>query len=144
MENLNRLLAAYQEDERISQLADALAKEDPKIQLLGLRGAQAAFIIQAIHQRGDQPHLIIANDKEEAAYLQNTLSNLYQQKKITFFPDSFKRPQYFEVLNAANVLQRAETVNRLSGSKAQNQIIVTYPEALFEQVVAPDVLDSRD
>jgi transcription-repair coupling factor (superfamily II helicase) len=142
VKNLEQLLKLYQEDPRANQAGSYLsAHPKSRVQLLGLRGAQEAFAFYGIHHNIRQAHLLIANDKEEAAYLQNNLATLFGQQKISFFPDSFKRPQYFEVLNQANILQRADTINRLSHKKDQRSIIVTYPEALFEQVVAPDILN---
>ncbi|MEO0341036.1 MAG: CarD family transcriptional regulator [Bacteroidota bacterium] len=142
MENLNQVLSKYQSDQRVQELVQSFQSEGPaRVQLLGLKGAQPAFVLKGFHANTKNAHLVIANDKEEAAYLQNTLASLFENKKITFFPDSFKRPRYFEELNSSNVLQRAETINQLSNNTIGDQIIVTYPEALFEQVVAPDVLD---
>ena len=86
------------------------------------------------------PMLLIAGDKEEAAYLQNTLQGLLALSTVHFLPDSFKRPQYFEELNSNNVLLRTETVSHLTKSIRQHQWVVTYPEALFEKVVDPDIL----
>lgn len=140
--NLEQLLKIYIDDPRSTQVAEYLAvSPNCRIQLLGLRGAQEAFLFYGIAQHSEKAHLLIANDKEEAAYLQNNLSTLFGDKKINFFPDSFKRPQYFEVLSQPNILQRADTINRLNAKDDAQKIIVTYPEALFEQVVAPDVLD---
>jgi transcription-repair coupling factor (superfamily II helicase) len=144
VKNLENLLQLYQQDPRLAQIAAQLEDTaSTKVQLSGLRGAQEAFVFHGIAQHSQRSHLLIANDKEEAAYLQNNLATLFGERKITFFPDSFKRPQYFEVLNQANILQRADTINRLSERKERGIIIVTYPEALFEQVVAPDILDEE-
>ncbi|MCB0529648.1 MAG: hypothetical protein KDC65_14290 [Saprospiraceae bacterium] len=60
-----------------------------------------------------------------------------------FFPDSFKRPAFFDDLNSVQVLQRSEAINKITGSspdKTGGTVIVTYPEALFEKVVKPEVL----
>lgn len=142
MENLNRLLELYQQDKKILGIAGQLQKQEKaSVQVLGMRGSQEAFVIQGIFSHYPGCHLIICNDKEEAAYLQNTLYNLLGKKRISFFPDSFKRPQFFEELKSANVLQRTETIERISKPNAGGELIVTYPEALFEQVVMPNILD---
>ena len=60
-----------------------------------------------------------------------------------FFPDSFKSPANFESLNSGNTLQRTEIVNHLSYQKGNPEIVVTYPEALFEQVVSPNLLEKN-
>lgn len=142
--NLNRLQERYREDKRTRQINAALASETPaRLQLSGLVGAQIAFVMAASYQQAPRNHLFIANDKEAAAYLQNNLANLLSEKAVRFFPDSFKRPMHFEALNNTNVLQRTETINQIVNAKSEGTLTVTYPEALFEQVVSPEVLNQR-
>ncbi len=144
-ENLKRLLDLYQSDERIRTISGALEGKvnPPRIQLLGLKGAQDSFVLASTFLAKKRHHLFVANDKEEAAYLENNLSSLLTTQPVHFFPDSFKRPQQFEQLHNHFVLQRAEVVNLLTGSKAEGEIVVTYPEALFEKVVDPKILESN-
>ena len=142
MSNLETLLNIYQEDERTRRIITALQSETPaRLQLTGIVGAQDSFVLSGTFKADPRPHLVIANDKEEAAYLQNNLSNLLSPKPVRFFPDSFKRPMYFEELNNTSVLQRTETINRITQSSKNEEIVVSYPEALFEKVVAPKVLE---
>ena len=84
-------------------------------------------------------HLYIAQDKEDAAYIQNNLSGLLPELTTYFFPDSFKYPLNFEQVNRTNVLTRSETMHQIA-AEGTGQLIVTYPEALFEKVVHPDLL----
>jgi transcription-repair coupling factor (superfamily II helicase) len=85
--------------------------------------------------------LFISNSREEAAFLQNDLAAiLTSDQGIHFFPDSFKRPAFFDDINPVNVLQRSETINKTTSPNAVSEVIVTYPEALFEKVVSPSVL----
>ena len=142
MKNLERLLDLYTKDERTQAITESLSDDNlARLQILGLIGAQKAFVVAAVQQSCPNTQLIIANDKEEAAYIQNDLAALLPKRDIRFFPDSFKRPVYFDELNQANVLQRTDTINKISSSGSSHDIIVTYPEALFEQVVAPQVLE---
>jgi transcription-repair coupling factor (superfamily II helicase) len=141
VENLQRLLKLYRDDERIQQIVEALKQNSPsRLLLRGMIGAQESFVLTGTFLADPRPQLFIAADKEEAAYLQNNITNLFDKKPIQFFPDSFKRPMYFEELNNSNVLQRTETINKITSSTSSGEIIVTYPEALFEKVVSPKVL----
>ncbi len=144
MENLQRLLRLYRDDPRIQQIVEALKQDSPsRLLLRGMIGAQESFVLSGTYLAQPRPYLFVASDKEEAAYLQNNLTDLFDKKPIWFFPDSFKRPMYFEELNNGNVLQRTETINRISSSSSSGEIIVTYPEALFEKVVSPKVLEKN-
>ena len=142
MSNLSKLLEIYRDDSRIQEIVDVLKSETPaRIQVSGLVGAQDSFVLSGTYLAHPQTYLVIATDKEEAAYLQNNLASLFDKKPVYFFPDSFKRPQFFSELNNTNVLQRTETINKMTSAVATGNIVVTYPEAIFEKVVAPAELN---
>ena len=141
MKNIDRIIGLYRDDTRTATILSALDAPAPaRLQLKGTAGAQDAFILTGTYLASPRPQLWIATDKEEAAYMQNNISNLLDGKTIRFFPDSFKRPMYFAELRTANVLERTETINKITSPTGSPQIIITYPEALFEKVVAPKVL----
>ena len=80
-------------------------------------------------------HLIIAHDKEEAAYLNSDLQELLGKKDTLLFPSSYKRPYHFEEVENANILLRAEILNKISERQEKNEIVITYAEALYEKVI---------
>ncbi|MEL6356869.1 MAG: transcription-repair coupling factor, partial [Bacteroidota bacterium] len=143
MNQVDQLLQDYIDDARVEQIVAAIRQDGPpaRLQLRRLAGALEAFLMAGTYKQAGAHHLIIATDKEEAAYLQNSLSSLLQPKTVRLLPDSFKRPMYFEVLDPTNILLRTETINYLTNSKSKGELVVTYPEALFEKVVAPQVLN---
>ncbi len=152
MSNLDRILALYRDDRRTQKIVETLRQSSTPpsalkgvtpatVQLNGLAGAQEAFVLAGAYLADPRPQLFIAIDKEEAAYLQNDLSGLLEKRPVRFFPDSFKRPMYFEELNTTNVLERTEAINKISSPMGSPEILVTYPEALFEKVVAPAELE---
>jgi transcription-repair coupling factor (superfamily II helicase) len=143
MSNLDRILALYRDDRRTAKIIESLSSSPSpaNVFLTGMAGAQEAFALAGAYLADPRPQLWIANDKEEAAYLQNNLANLLDKKPVRFFPDSFKRPLYFEELNTTNVLERTETINKIISPTTSPEMVVTYPEALFEKVVAPHVLE---
>ena len=144
MSNIDRLLGLYSESERLIKI-DGILSEDQSAKILieGLVGSQDSFVLSSLISKNSFSHIYIATDKEEAAYMQNSVANLCQTKTIHFFPDSFKRPQQFEELNNNNVLQRTETVNKVNMKDGLGEVLITYPEALFEKVVDPAILDKQ-
>jgi transcription-repair coupling factor (superfamily II helicase) len=56
------------------------------------------------------------------------------EQDVLFYPGSFRRPYEIEDTDNANVLLRAEVLNRIN-SRKKPAVIVSYPEALFEKVV---------
>ncbi|WP_237390272.1 transcription-repair coupling factor [Fulvivirga sediminis] len=109
--------------------------EDKCVQLKGLRGSLDAILVAVLYQINHQNHLIVLHDKEEAAYFHSDLQNLLSGKEVLFFPTSYKRPYQFEETENANVLMRAEILNRVNHKASSGEIIVTYPEALTEKVI---------
>ncbi|MAT52994.1 MAG: transcription-repair coupling factor [Saprospirales bacterium] len=140
MKNLETILRLYAEAPGTNKLRQLLQGNNRHVKLNGMAGAQESFVLSGLYLAEEKPQLFIAADKEEAAYIQNSIANLLESKPVLFFPDSFKRPQYFEELNSTNVLERTETVNKLSSKAGAPPIIVSYPEALFEKVVDPSAL----
>ncbi|MCH2045905.1 MAG: transcription-repair coupling factor, partial [Saprospiraceae bacterium] len=140
--NLKELLKRYQNDRRTKAVLAHLEKT-PKVQLKNIVGAQLGLILQSINKQTNRPMLFVAMDKEEAAHLQNDLAVLMKKEKALFFPDSFRRPTGFDKLDRAAVLQRTETIAKLVEFPKLCPIIVTYPEALFEKVVAPSNLEKQ-
>ncbi len=142
--NLLRLLERYRDDGRTKQITDALqAKTPARLQLTGTVGAQASFVFTGTYLAHQHNMLLIASDKEQAAYLQNNINGFFERKPVLFFPDSFKKPLHFAEINKHNVLMRVEAMGKFVGRKDTAVIIVTYPEALFEKVVSPAVLEEH-
>lgn len=130
------LLKLYRSDSIIQTIAETTkANEDRCIQVKNTSGSLDAIIVASVYQINHQNHLIILHDKEEAAYFHNDLQNLIAGKEVLFFPTSYKRPYEFEETENANVLMRAEILNRVNHKASSGEIIVTYPEAMTEKVV---------
>lgn len=140
MSNINELIQKISLSPPTIRLQELIHAHSPQVAVIkGMTGAQDAFVIASCYNAGKTPHIYIANDKESAAYLLNTLQSLIEDSPIYFFPDSFKRPQYFEEVDKENILQRTDTMNKIA-IKNINPIVITYPEALFEKAVDPSLL----
>lgn len=87
--------------------------------------------------------ILVMHDKEEAAYFQNDLQNLLGEKEVLLFPTSYKRPYQFDETENANILMRAEILNRINHKSSAGELIVTYPEALTEKVINKKALSTN-
>ena len=129
-------LSIYQSDPIFQTLAHQLSAGDPfQLQVKGLSGSLDMVLLAAYFAQQGGFHLVIAQDKEEAAYLNSDLQNLLGNLDQGIFPSSYKRPYQYEEVDNANVLQRAELLNQLLESKGGSRIVITYPEALYEKVI---------
>src|SRR5699024_2032191 len=64
---------------------------------------------------------------------------LLDEDRVLFYPGSYRRPYQIEETDNANIVLRAEVLNRIN-SRKKPSLIVTYPDALFEMVVTKKVL----
>ena len=137
------LYNTYDNSPKTEQIAARLLENDQvKMHLSGLIGSALSFVIRSVFKKSELPFLIVLNNKEEAAYYLNDLEQMIGDQDVLFYPGSFRRPYQIEETDNANVLLRAEVLNRIN-SRKKPAIIVTYPEALFEKVVTRKELDKN-
>ena len=130
----------YQESVKVKQVLKQIQQDKNQIQITNLVGSSMSFVISETFKKDDKSYLLIFNDKEEAAYHLNDLEQLLTQKRVLFYPGSYRRPYQIEETDNANVLMRSEVLNRIN-SRKKPTIIVSYPEALFEKVVTKKDLE---
>ncbi len=130
----------YDQFDKINQLVQSLQQPKNQIEISNLVGSSLSFVISSVFKKAEKPFLLIFNDKEEAAYYLNDLEQLVGEKNVLFYPGSYRRPYQIEETDNSNVLLRAEVLNRIN-SRKKPAIIVTYPDALFEQVITKRELE---
>ena len=132
----------FNESTVTKQLVQDITSARRVISLKGLVGSSLSFQTEALFRQSELPFLLIFNDKEEAAYCLNDLETLINKEDVLFYPGSYRRPYQIEETDNANVLLRAEVLNRIS-SRKKPAIIVSYAEAVFEKVVTKKVLEKN-
>ncbi|HEY1039483.1 MAG TPA: transcription-repair coupling factor [Bacteroidia bacterium] len=108
----------------------------------GIKGSALAFYSGSLFSKISKSQLIICNDREQAIYLYNDLQSIVEESKIFFFPASYKRPYEEERTANANIQERSEVLNHVSKARSAF-IVVTFPEALFENVVTKQTLQKN-
>ncbi len=134
--------ALFAKSSQVRKLWESIAQSQTNIVVSGLVGSSVSLVIAEIFKISEKPFLIILNDKEEAAYHLNDLENLLSEKNVLFYPESYRRPYQIEETDNANILLRAEVLNRINSQK-KPALIVSYPEALFEKVVTRRELEKN-
>ncbi len=128
----------------IREIQASLTDKRPlHINLENRAGSQLAFLMSGLQEEPGNRQMFIATDKEEAAYLYNTLENISGDDHIFFFPDSFKAPGNYTTLDQNGILHRTETISRISRKKKHKEIIITYPEAVYEKIVNPEAIEAN-
>ena len=133
---IEKFINNYREDGLVQTIASRIKPNEGNcFALKGLSGSLDAIISAAIYRINLQTQLFILTDREEAAYFYNDLQNLLPGKEVLLFPMSYKRPYQFETTENANILRRAEILNKINHRTPEGELIVSYPEALCEKVI---------
>jgi transcription-repair coupling factor (superfamily II helicase) len=136
-------ISIYQGDSLVQTVAEGIRTSSRSfIHLKNLHGSLDAVLFASVYKSSRSNHLVILHDKEEASYFLNDIQNLVGEKEILHFPMSYKRPYEYDEIENANVLLRAETLNRINNHPEGN-VIITYPEALSEKVINKKSLASN-
>lgn len=133
----------YQNDPYVHTLATYCKKRGTSIQVKGLVGSLDAVLATVLSKTNQTTQFVIAESKEQAYYIYTDLLNMKSEGEILLFPSSYKKPYQYEEIENANILQRAEVLNKLSGDQLTQYIIVSYPEALGEKVINKKSLASN-
>lgn len=134
----------FREDAVVQTIAEKIKPNETfHIRLKGLVGSLDAVVAAAVYQLNKQTCIFVMHDKEEAAYFHNDLQNLLGDKEVLLFPTSYKRPYQFDETENANILMRAEILNRINNKASNGELIITYPEALTEKVINKKSLTSN-
>lgn len=131
--NAHDFIRLYTADGLVRTVAEALTRDKDPVQVKSLAGSLDAVLVASLFVLKPRDMLVVLEDKEQAAYFQNDLQNLLG-RDILFYPMSYKRVYEFEETENANILLRAEILNKLT-SKSVPEIVVSYPDALVEKVI---------
>ena len=143
--NLEQLKTAYLEAYSTIQISEALKDASARIHLKGLAGSVDAIIASSVSNALNGNYLYVLRDKEEAAYFYNNLEHFTKGEKgltLLFYPASYRRPYQIEAIDNANVIQRTEVLDVVR-KKRKRILLVTYPEAIIENVVTKKELEKN-
>ena len=132
--NASLIQHRFAQAQQLQDLRQAIARSEGPVYLQGLVGSSFSFLTKALFEQEKRPFFLILRDKEEAAYYLNDLEHLLPEVPVLFYPASYRRPYEIEKVDNANVLLRAEVLNRIQTTR-KPYIVVSYPDALLEKVV---------
>lgn len=142
--NIEEPAKLFLEHPKSLAFATSLRKEQARISLRGIVGTGLAFQAQAAIQKDERDHLFIFNDKEEAAYFHNDLQKFEGKNFVSvFYPESYRVPYQVENTDNSNIVLRAEVLKTISKRSKKPCVVVTYPDAIAENVVTRKQLNTN-
>jgi transcription-repair coupling factor (superfamily II helicase) len=106
----------------------------------GLVGSSRQLAIAAAASLG-RIHLVVLNNRDEAAYCYGDLNMLCSTEKVYFFPSSYKRNMQHGQLDPSNIVQRTAALNAMLDNRLP-LFLVTYPEALAEKIATRETVEN--
>ncbi len=143
--NFEEILAKYKTSAQLAFWQDKAKRNEPAtVHLSGLHTSAIAFFVAAAIQKTQASQLIILQDKEQAAYLQNDLSTILPNAEVLFFPSSYKRSSAVVEgtrTDSSGIIMRTEVLNKTNTGK--QLIIVSFPAAISEKVISQAGLEKN-
>ncbi len=133
----------------LGTLCRRLSDRGAAVHLQELVGGALPFYAAAAVARVGGVHVFVAEDRDAAAYLLNDFYALLDERRVFFFPSSWKRSVAYGSEDAQGVVLRTAALNALRSFDGQDYLVVcTYPEALAERVadgqtLQQDTIDVR-
>ena len=117
-----------------------LIDERDKVYCSGLFLSARWFVLSQV--AGSGMHMVVLPNKDAAEYCAGDLYNIVEGDNVFFLPDSGKNVERSNYKSSLGV-QRTSAVSRiLEGGKEALTIIVTYPDALKEEI--PDTSSLKE
>lgn len=141
------ILDRYRQHKKAKLLSENIAAGNRQhVFIQHIHGSAKAYLSAAMFREHQVMYLVVMQDKEQAAYFYNDLQNIFDEKdasadtkRVLFFPTSYKRPYETESVDNVNILSRTEVLKRIN-SQSRKLMVVTYPEALTENVISKKYL----
>jgi len=112
-------------------------------QIKGIAGSGLNIRIASAFLELKMNMLLIMGDSEEAMYCMNDLESFLECKNILLFPSSYNK-SYSEDSSpdSSKLLMRSRVLEKITTNGEPN-IIVTYPDALYEKIVTQQTLKNK-
>jgi transcription-repair coupling factor (superfamily II helicase) len=143
--DVNNLLDIFSSHPTCQKLIDTLSDIDKKehIYISGLKGSSKSILFSNVVRKSNNCHLVILPDKEQAYYFANDVIQCIESSRVFVFPSSYKHPGQNTVIDQSAIIQRSEILNFFSQQSEHYSVVVTYPEAFAEKVIATNILSKN-
>ena len=132
----NTITALYRKHPAHSVLKNAFSGNN-NVQIKGLNTSASAFFVASDDTLSSQPLIFVADSEEDAAYIYNDFQTAEQNRPVYFYPFSHKKSALKKAENTLSpefLLSKTEVLDKIQQSS--NFVLVTYPEAIAENVIS--------
>ena len=130
IEQLQKLIISKPRLELMARALD-MRRRRP-VTFYNVAGSSAAMLLSSIKR--SEPVLVVGDSLDDAGYLYHDLTRLMGDDAVLMFPSGYKRAVKYGQVDPPSVILRTEALSRWDDKRVK--FVVTYPDALAEQVVS--------
>ena len=104
------------------------------ISVKGSAGSAVSILAAELFLTQNKTILYLADDKEDALYINAEMEDLLGKDNILYFPATHLEPYQIEKTQNANLVLRTEVINKLNSGKS-SKVIVAFIGAMSEKVL---------
>ncbi|WP_089769642.1 transcription-repair coupling factor [Epilithonimonas hominis] len=104
------------------------------ISVKGIAGSAVSILAAELFLTQNKTILYLADDKEDALYINAEMEDLLGKDNILYFPATHLEPYQIEKTQNANLVLRTEVINKLNSGKSP-KVIVAFIGAMSEKVL---------
>lgn len=134
---INELHSLFIDGSRREALSRALdMRRRQPVTFYNIAGSAAAMLLSSIKRQ--EPVLVVGDSLDDAGYLYHDLTRLLGEDAVLMFPSGYKRSIKYGQIDPPSQILRTEALSRWDDRRVR--FVVTYPEALAEQVASREDL----
>ena len=112
-------------------------------EITSLAGSAFALYSSVAVRKVGGVHILVAEDRDAAAYLAGDLYGLSEAERVMFLPSSYKRSICYGGEDPSSVVQRTAALEAIRNHRGGFLIVCTYPEAIAECVASQESVCDR-
>jgi transcription-repair coupling factor (superfamily II helicase) len=124
---------------------EKILKQTKKVFVKGLQTSALSFFVSSDKTLNARPLIVIMDDDETAAYTYNDFQAAEKNRDVFYYPFSHKhsvlKTEGENELSTESLLSKTEVLDKIS--KSANYVLITYPEALAENVISEKELEKN-
>lgn len=139
---LSELTADFLTPARGKAIRTALAKTGKKpVNVCNLAGSSPSMLLASLPS-GNCPVLVAGDSLDDAGYLYHDLTRILGEKAVAMLPSAYKRDIKYGQIDPPSEILRTEALGRWHSDPAL-RFVVTYPEAMAEQVASAEAIEGH-
>ena len=139
---LSELTADFLTPARGKAIRTALAKAGKKpVNVCNLAGSSPSVLLASLPS-GNCPVLVAGDSLDDAGYLYHDLTRILGEKAVAMLPSAYKRDIKYGQIDPPSEILRTEALGRWHSDPAL-RFVVTYPEAMAEQVASAEAIEGH-